>query len=246
MIAANRWTLPAYSSVYASSMDVTDGVQVDGSTTWIHSISTPSGFSSQTLDIPASRVVKGALILDPTIAPEKLRAIRAACQWAVFGEVADPAGALLLAKYGPSLPAGNYFGVADELTLVCQFKWLGRGCSRRDVPKNACYWAHCGACYVWVCPEGMEYFSRFVLVCQRIARFDLGTLWKPVNSTKTVKWSVNDLNNPRLQNVTVYVDDYGDLALGQNLPALPPKLRNDNVGQNSDLKASINAAITAP
>jgi hypothetical protein len=246
MIATNRWRLPAYSSVYASSMDVTDGVQVDGSTTWIHSISTPSGFSSQTLDIPASRVVKGALTLDPTIAPEKLRAIRAACQWAVFGEGYVEPDRALLGTYGTGSPPGNYFGVATELEQIAKVAWLGKGCSRRDVPKNACYWAHCGACYVWVCPEGMECFSRFVLVCQRIARFDLGTLWKPVNGTKTVKWSASDLNNPRLQNVTVYVDDYGNLAIGQNLPALPPKLRNDNVGQNSDLKASINAAITAP
>jgi hypothetical protein len=47
-------------------------------------------------------------------------------------------------------------------------------CSRRDVPKNACYWAHCGKAYVWVCPEGMERFSHFVLVCQKIARIDVG------------------------------------------------------------------------
>jgi hypothetical protein len=245
MISANPWTLPSYSSIYASSMDVTDGVQVDGATTWIHSISAPSGFSSQTLDIPASRSVKGAFTLDPTIAPEKLRALRAACQWVLFPDVAYPDRAIL-GTYGPGMPAGNYFGVDKDLSEVCQFSWLGKGRSRLDVPRSACYWAHCGSCYVWVCPDGMECFSRFVLVCQRLARFDLSTLYQPRIGTRTVKWSSGDLNNPRIQTVTAYVDDYGNLAIGQNLPALPPKMRNDNTGQQSDLKASINAAILAP
>jgi hypothetical protein len=245
MISANPWTLPSYSSVYASSMDISDSVQLGGTTTWVHSITAPSGFFSQTLDIPAGRTVKGALTLDPTIAPEKLRALRAACQWVVFdGDV--PADRLLLDAYQAGFPPGNYFGVADELSKLPGSLWLGKGCSRRDVPKNACYWAHCGKAYVWVCPEGMECFSRFVLVCQKIARFDLSTLWKPQIGTKQVKWNTVDLNNPRIQNVTAYVDDYGNLALGQNLPALPPKQRNDNVGQQSDLKASINAAVTVP
>src|SRR5580700_2690967 len=77
MIYANPCTLPAYSSVYSGGMDVQDGVQIDGTTTWAHAIPTPSGFSSQTLDIPLSRSIKGTLTLDPTIVPEKLRALRA-------------------------------------------------------------------------------------------------------------------------------------------------------------------------
>jgi hypothetical protein len=43
-----------------------------------------------------------------------------------------------------------------------------------------------GKAYVWVCPEGMECFSRFVLVCQKIARIDINTVWKPQITTKTV------------------------------------------------------------
>jgi hypothetical protein len=245
MVSADRWTLPSYSSIYAGSMDVLDGVQVDGSTTWVHSIPTPSGFSSQTLDIPASRSVKGTLTLDPTIVPEKLRALRAACQWAVFPELVYPDRALLK-TYGPDLPPGDYFGVADELKMICDLPWLGKGCRRRDVPKNACYWAHCGKAYVWVCPEGMECFSRFVLVCQKIARVDINTVWKPQITTKTVKWGAADVNNPRIQTVTAYVDDDGHLALGPNLPALPNKQRIDNTGQNAELKATINSAILVP
>lgn len=245
MVSADPWTLPSYSSIYAGAMDILDGVQVDGTTSWVHALPTPSGFSSQTLDIPASRAMKGTLTLDPTIVPEKLRALRAACQWAVFGGAADPDRRLLEA-YGPGLPPGNYFGVEKDLADICQFKWLCKGCSRCNVPKNACYWAHCGKCYVWVCPDGMECFSRFVLVCQKIARIDINTVWKPQITTKTVKWSANDVNNPRIQTVTAYVDDYGHLALGQNLPALPPKQRVDNTGQNADLKATISSAITVP
>src|SRR5580704_16716622 len=41
----------------------------------------------------------------------------------------------------------------------------------------------------------MEYFSRFVLVCQKIARFDLGTLWKRILGIKTVEWSSGGLNS---------------------------------------------------
>lgn len=247
MIYADRWRLPAYSSIYATSMDVTDGIQLDGTTTWIHSISTPSGFSSQTMEIPGSRSVKGGLTLDPTIAPEKLRALRAACQWAVYGpQSLTSQDSLLLAKYDPHLPPGNYFGVASDLADVCQFAWLGKGCRRSDVPKNACYWAHCGNAYVWVTRDGMECFSKFVLVCQKIARFDLGTLWKPILGIKTVKWASADLNNPRLQQVTAYVDGTGNLALSSTAIALPPKQRNDNVGQNADLRASINALTLQP
>ena len=92
----------------------------------------------------------------------------------------------------------------------------------------------------------MECFSKFVLVCQTIARFDLGALWKPSLGIRTVKWASGDLNNPRLQQVTAYVDDTGNLALSQTVLALPPKQRNDNVGQNADLKASVNALILQP
>jgi hypothetical protein len=247
MISANPWRLPSYSSIYAGAMDVLDSVQIDGSSTWVHSLPTPSGFTQQTMDIPASRAMKGTLTLDPTIVPEKLRALRAACQWAVFSAVYAEADFKLLEAYGADLPPGDYFGVKKDLEEICQYKWLGKGCSRRDVPKNACYWAHCGGkAYVWVCPEGMECFSRFVLVCQKIARVDINTVWKPQITTRTVKWSAGDVNNPRIQTVTAYVDDYGHLALGQNLPALPPKERVDNTGQNADLKATLSAAITVP
>ena len=147
----------------------------------------------------------------------------AVCQWALYGpQSLEPLDSLLLAKYEPQLPPGNYFGVAPALANVCRFAWLGKGCHRRDVPKNACYWAHCGKCYVWVCPEGMDCFSKFVLVCQTIARFDLGTLWKPNLGIKTVKWSSADLNNPRLQQVQAYVDDSGNIALSQTVLACLP------------------------
>jgi hypothetical protein len=246
MVSANRWALPAYTSIYAGSMNVTDTVQVDGSTTWVHSITAPSGFASQTADMIDTRSVLGTQQLDPMIAPEKIRALRAACQWAVFGGGNVYPDRTILDKYQPQLPPGNYFGVDEELAIACSYPWLGKGCRRRDVPKNACYSAHCGKCYVWVCPEGMEGFSRFLLVCQKIARFDLGKLWLPVVLTKQVKWASGDINNPRIQQVSLYVDDYGNLAMGQSLLALPPKQRNDNTGQQADLKASLNSVITLP
>jgi hypothetical protein len=246
MVYANRWALPSYSSIYAGAMDVTDGVALNETTTWAHAIATPSGFSSQALDIPASRAVKGTLTLDPMVIPEKLRAMRAACQWAVFGKDAIFPDKDILKSYAAGFPAGNYFGVERELDQVCQFDWLGKSCCLQDVPKNACYCGCYGRCYVWVCPEGMECFSRFVLACQTIARFDISILWQPHPGTKTVKWSAQDLNNPRLQMVTAYVDEYGDLALTANTPAVPPKTRVDNVGRYASLTASINSVIKSP
>ncbi len=112
------------------------------------------------------------------------------------------------------------------------------------MPKNACYCGRYGRCYVWVCPEGMECFSRFVLACQTIARFDLSILWQPQHKDREMEHSGSD--NPRIQMVTAYVDEYGDLALSQNTPAVPPKTRFDNVGKYSNLTASINSVIKSP
>jgi hypothetical protein len=249
MICANRWALPAYSSIYSGAMDVTDSVAGSETTTWIHSSAVPSGFSSQALSIPASRSVKGTLTLDPMIVPEKLRALRAACQWAISGEESGIEDMQILTTFKLGSPAGNYFDVADELREICSPPsppWLGKGCCPQDVPRNACYCANCGRCFVWVCPEGMEQFSHFVLVCQRIARFDTSTLWKPYIGTKTVKWSSKDLASSQIQSVTAYFDQYGNLAITQSLPAAPPKRRYDNVGTNSDLRAAINSVIKSP
>jgi hypothetical protein len=54
----------------------------------------------------------------------------------VFSGEVEPDRALL-DTYKAGLPPGNYFDVATELGDICQFAWLGYGCSRRDVPKNA-------------------------------------------------------------------------------------------------------------
>src|SRR5580704_18824104 len=148
-------------------------------------------------------------------------------------------------RYRPGLEPGPYFDVETELAQL-PGDWLGRGHSHHDVPRNACFWAGCPGAYVWVCPENMESFSRFVLVFQRIARFDVSNLYQPRHDTRTVKWSAGDTNNPLIQMVTAYVDENGNLAITQNVPAVPYKSRIDNVGQNSDLKAVINSVIKSP
>jgi hypothetical protein len=247
MVYANPSAVPAYSSVYSAGMDVTDTAQIDGTTTWVHAVKPPSGFSAQTMDIPITRTVKGTLTLDPTIVPEKLRAMRAICQWALFGEANVYPDHALLCTYRANPSSDGrprpYFGVDTELSDLSRFEWLGRGHSRHDVPKNACYWAGSSGAYVWVCPEDMESFSRFVLVFQKIARFDLSTLYKPSIDTRSVQWTVTPSTPYNVTQITVYVDPNGRLALTQNSPALPPKTRNDNVGQETDLKAAINSAV---
>jgi hypothetical protein len=221
MVYANPSAVPAYSSVFSAAMDVTDTAQLDGTTTWVHAVKPPSGFSAQTADIPLTRTVKGTLTLDPTIVPEKLRAMRAICQWALFGEANVYPDRGLLNTYSATAPIRDsrprpYFGVDTEMCDLSRCEWLGRGHSRHDVPKNACYWAHCSGAYVWVCPEGMESFSRFVLVFQNIARFNLSTLYKPAIDTRSVVWTITKNPPPpppapavQIAQVTLYVDDQG-------------------------------------
>jgi hypothetical protein len=46
---------------------------------------TATTFGTQLLDMPYSRAIQQNWTLDPSIAPEKIRALRCACRWAVYG-----------------------------------------------------------------------------------------------------------------------------------------------------------------
>jgi hypothetical protein len=55
---------------------------------------------------------------------------------------------------------------------------------KHDVPKKACYVAHCGKTYVWVMPENMEALSRFTLAVMDIVTADpQGYLWQKIDQT---------------------------------------------------------------
>jgi hypothetical protein len=97
----------------------------------------------------------------------------------------------------------------------------------------------------------MEGLTEFLLVLQAIARVDIGTSYYPLPLTRTIAWQISiDPQNPDVApannqgataTVTINVDQDGLLTPGANQPAIPPKGRFDNVGQNADLKAIINA-----
>jgi hypothetical protein len=50
----------------------------------------------------------------------------------------------------------------DLLEIRTDQSWYGRG-GKHDVPKDACYVAHCGDCYVWVCPDGLKDLSTLTI-----------------------------------------------------------------------------------
>lgn len=57
--------------------------------------------------------------------------------------------------------------IVDELAKVHP-GWYGVG-RRRDVPRDACYVAHHGDVYVWVCPAGVDGLTQFTLSILEIA-----------------------------------------------------------------------------
>jgi len=263
LVYSNPDTLPAYSSIFAGTTDISDSVQVSSTTTWARTLLKPigstTGFATQTLDIPSSRTIKKNWTLDPTFVPEKLRAMRAACQWAVFGPEQVIPDALLLSTYQPaqeemyysdtwetSLPdVPQYYFAVDTILANLPDCWLNFADRWTDIPRRACYWAGCRGKYVWVGPEGMGGLSEFVLALQKIARADLSTVVQPKPLTRTIK--VADIvGHPGIQSITVYVDRNGHLTPGNGLPSLPRKARFDNVGNTSDLKSVINASAKAP
>jgi hypothetical protein len=266
MIYANPEALPAYVTIYAGAADVTDTLRGTSQTTWARTAAKPAGFmtafTTQSSDIFGSRAIRNTWTMDPVIVPERLRAMRAACRWALFGsENAGPDVMLLKTFQQPNYttgtpgdPRGYYFGVDDKLANLPPH-WLHCANRRFDVPRCACYWAGCRGKYVWVDSDGMEGLSQFLLVLQAIARVDLATTFYPPSWTRTVAWSLYiDPRNPNVPpppstpisalqkaTVTLYFDQDGRVTPGDGQPAIPPKIRVDNLGQNSDLKAVINA-----
>jgi hypothetical protein len=90
MVAENPSALPTWSSIYAGTADVNDSGTVTSSTVpFVRSAAKPAGyhttFGTESLDLPCSRTVKLNWTLDPSVAPEKIRAMRCACRCAVYG-----------------------------------------------------------------------------------------------------------------------------------------------------------------
>jgi hypothetical protein len=270
MSAANPDILPAYSSIYAGTTDVNDSIKATSTSVWArtllqHPLRFTEFFSTETADFIGSRAVKSNWTLDPTVVPEKLRAMQAACQWVTIGpENVGPNVRYLMAyrpaaykddpKGGPnrspdfdpsSWPSENgyYFDVIDRLAELPQ-GWLHREQRRCDIPRDACYSAGSGDTFVWVGPEGMAALSEFVLILQKIARVQLPTAYYPRTQTRMIQknFGFHEGADDFIAAVTFYLDEKGILTTAANTPAIPVKKRIDNVGTNSDLKSVINAS----
>jgi hypothetical protein len=260
MIHVNQFALPAYSSIYAGAADVTDNLKATSATAWARTAAKPSGFMtaflSGSIDVLGSRADRNTWTLDPTIVPEKLRAMRAACNFVLSQPVLEPDFNLLRAyrkgdDKNPPSPNGYYFAVEDQLLPLGATHWLHCETSRAAIPRCACYWSGCHGQYVWVGPEGMACLSQFSLILQSIARVNFGSVYYPQPQlNRTLVWQIpidphepNNAPDPKkaaTASVTVYLDQNGLLAPGNNQPAIPLKNRVDNVGQDSALKAVIN------
>jgi hypothetical protein len=257
MIYANPDALPAYSAIFYGTMTLQDSVMVSPTTLWQRNVAGATRFNSQVLDIPASRQVAENWTLDPQNVPEKLAALRAACQWVLFRTQPMDHDGQTLGAYQPTFCPGYYFGVADQLATLVALDpcWLHCGTHRSDVPRCACYWTGCHGKYIWVEPTGMHGLSQFTMILQQIARYDLSKGPQPYVKTRIVTFNnvkVCDKSIPpskggevTVKSITFYVDENGTPVAGPGLPFLPPKNRYDNVGLNSEIK-SVVSAVSKP
>jgi hypothetical protein len=163
----NLDVLPHFAVVGTGGSSVNDQVSAFAELEW-----NPSTFARQMYVPQVSREVQGQWTLAPVINPDKLRAIRCLFQLVVSGQATDPEADKLLTDF-----------LGDGYMHWVQRGWYGVGQSKQ-IPKGACYAAHCGDKYVWVPPEGVEGLSRLTLVVLNIAALDRTS---PDQPTKTVK-----------------------------------------------------------
>jgi hypothetical protein len=259
MVAHDPATLPCWSSVYAGTSDLNDTATATSATEpFVRSAAKPAGyvttFGTESLDLPYSRTVKLTWTLDPSVAPEKLRAMRCACRWVLFGpegSVSDfdvfltKAPASLLYPYPGSTPtapnrngagrAGFYFNVADQL-LGLRTGWVQTGC-KKNVPACAAYKAACNGTYVWVAPDGVQDLTTFALVMQEIARVQVASTVFPPAITQ--KLQVVSQDNGITRTITAYVDGNGFLVSADGARAIQMPVRRDNVSSDAILRAQI-------
>jgi hypothetical protein len=119
-----------------------------------------STLARKLLGLSGTRQVEEQWTLAPIINPDKLRAIRSVYQLATRGENYDPEGDKLLVAF-----------LGSDYAQWIDRNWYGVGC-KKDVPRHACYVAHCGQRYVWVTADGIEPLSRLTLAILNISTLD--------------------------------------------------------------------------
>jgi hypothetical protein len=171
--------MPQFSVVNAGTVTVADQKAANASSTYNPTLTfhQQGGGALPILSLlfnpSVSRSVTENWSLAPVTDIDNLRRIRCAFELVVLGgETTDCDNCKeLLTKF--------YLGESDRLECYIPRGWFHVG-SKKDVPKEACYVAHCGGVYVWVPPEGMEGLTRFTMTV-----IDLAT-GKPHAPMKTV------------------------------------------------------------
>jgi hypothetical protein len=229
LVASNFAALPSYATIYSGSASVQDTGQLVSTTT------VPYSVRAEAVNPSFSRQITENWVLDPLLDPERMEAIRAACQWVLGGPDRLSRDSLSLLIRPQEAPPGpdRHFGVADQLARL-PAGWLSVGkCS--DVPACALYKAHCGATWVWVTPGGMRGLADFTLILQQIARMPInsGTLFNlPPTFTPIVFPTVDSNPNNRIQTtVQVVVNQSGRLVT--DVPYF--KVRIDDTRADSNL-----------
>jgi hypothetical protein len=169
MVAAQPDTLPSYALLSNGVAAVTQTGIASPMLGWAGA---PEVFSSVSLGFTATHSPMLNWTVSPVTDYTQLAALRAACQWVLFGpeNLAPDSLAILVDPEHPGLkewPPKPHFGVAHRLSSL-PHDWLHRG-RRCDVPVGACFKAHCGDMWVWIMPDGLEGLAAFTLVLQDIA-----------------------------------------------------------------------------
>jgi hypothetical protein len=230
LIANNPSALPSYASIYSGSAAVQDTGQLMSTTTLPYYT-----VGSEVLNPSLTRQITENWVLDPLLDPERMEAIRAACQWALFGPGGvhkDSISLLIRPEEAPHGP-DRHFGVADQLAQL-PAGWVSVG-KLKDVPACALYKAHCGHAWVWVTPDGMKGLSDFTLILQHLSRVPInaGGLFNlpPVYTPIVVATADSDPANRFQTTVQAVVDQSGRLVT--DVPYF--KVRIDDTRADSNL-----------
>ena len=168
IVANNPGVMPSVALNSGGTATVSNTVGLESSTTWDQAV---LGFSKQLLNLSGKHVPQQQWTVAPVVPQPNLEAIYAAFLWVIYGP--PPEGTIGMERLRGFVHGDTtsyHFDVARYLSILPP-NWLGRG-RDCDVPRDACYRAHCGDTYVWVSPGGMPAFSEFVLVILDIATTD--------------------------------------------------------------------------
>jgi hypothetical protein len=243
LVANNPGSLPAYSTIFSGSAQVTDTGQVSSTTLWqrVRGTAVQDGFASEVGNPQVSRTLLQNWTLDPIVVPEKIEAMRCACRWALYGSehTGDTRGLLASPDQAPG--PGRHFGVADRLARL-PVGWLHVD-HCKSMPLGACYKAHCGNVWVWVMPDGMQGLAEFALVLQDIARVlsSSPTLFNYPPDPAVLRFEVAPPTGSKAEcqfAVAVTLDEHGQLVP----PQVYSPVRIDNVGAPANLRSQVNAA----